>query len=159
MTVFDDALKITLMHEGGYSNDPADHGGETMYGITKREAVANGYTGDMKTLPMTVAADIYKKKYWTGLPSSIADFMPELAKLVFDCGVNCGPSIARHLLVDALQTFGVTDALKVPAAHRATLRQVFQTQWAQHYLDICHSNPTQMVFLHGWLTRALGIPA
>lgn len=31
---FDDAFKIVLDFEGGYSNDPADRGGETNYGIT-----------------------------------------------------------------------------------------------------------------------------
>ena len=38
-----------LSHEGGYVNHPKDPGGETNWGITKRTALANGYTGAMRT--------------------------------------------------------------------------------------------------------------
>ena len=44
--VIDGILSI----EGGYSNNPADRGGETNWGITKATARANGYQGEMKAL-------------------------------------------------------------------------------------------------------------
>jgi lysozyme family protein len=34
--MFDKAIEIILKHEGGYVNDPDDPGGETKFGITKR---------------------------------------------------------------------------------------------------------------------------
>lgn len=37
MARFEDAIKLTLIHEGGYVNNPADPGGETNMGITKRD--------------------------------------------------------------------------------------------------------------------------
>jgi lysozyme family protein len=40
MANFKQAFEKTLKFEGGYANDPDDHGGKTMYGIT--EAVARG---------------------------------------------------------------------------------------------------------------------
>ena len=36
MDLFEQAITTTLQHEGGYVNDPADPGGETRYGISKR---------------------------------------------------------------------------------------------------------------------------
>ena len=36
MSLFDKCLKIVLIHEGGYSDDPDDPGGTTNYGISLR---------------------------------------------------------------------------------------------------------------------------
>ncbi|HIA2409759.1 TPA: glycosyl hydrolase 108 family protein, partial [Burkholderia contaminans] len=36
MSSFDDAFEALMGNEGGYSNSPADPGGETMWGITAR---------------------------------------------------------------------------------------------------------------------------
>ena len=52
---FDDAFTALELIEGGYSNDPQDPGGETMYGITARLARAYGYTGAMRDLPLIFA--------------------------------------------------------------------------------------------------------
>ncbi|MGJ3625940.1 glycosyl hydrolase 108 family protein [Sphingomonas sp. MMS24-JH45] len=38
-------IEEVLANEGGYANDPRDAGGETMFGITKAVARADGYTG------------------------------------------------------------------------------------------------------------------
>ena len=45
MANFDILFNRLMEHEGGYINHPSDPGGETMYGITKAVAVANGYAG------------------------------------------------------------------------------------------------------------------
>ena len=36
MAGFDDAVEIVLQNEKGYVNDPADPGGETNWGISRR---------------------------------------------------------------------------------------------------------------------------
>ena len=36
-TTFGEIIQEVLRHEGGYVNDSADKGGETKYGISKRE--------------------------------------------------------------------------------------------------------------------------
>jgi len=36
MNAFETAFQRTIGHEGGYSNDSRDPGGETKYGISKR---------------------------------------------------------------------------------------------------------------------------
>ena len=33
---FEDAIEFVLLHEGGYSWDPKDPGGETRFGISKK---------------------------------------------------------------------------------------------------------------------------
>ena len=52
MSSFDDAFKALIGSEGGYSFNPADPGGETMWGVTARVARASGYAGPMKDLPL-----------------------------------------------------------------------------------------------------------
>ena len=43
-------IERVLSHEGGYANHPKDPGGETNWGVTKRTAQANGYTGSMRAM-------------------------------------------------------------------------------------------------------------
>lgn len=101
---FDEAFVQLLGHEGGYSNHPDDPGGETMWGVTKRVARAEGYTGAMKDLPVGVAKTIYKKLYWTPVR---ADEVPvPIRYSLFDAAVNSGHIQAIKWLQ---RTVGVTD--------------------------------------------------
>lgn len=85
---FDQAFDRLLGREGGYSNNAADHGGETRYGITIAVARANGYAGDMKTLPIDFAKAIYRKSYW--IPCHCDDLPDAVRYDVFDAAVNSG---------------------------------------------------------------------
>ena len=60
MDFFGHAITTTLQHEGGYVNDPADPGGETRYGISKRAFPQV----DVKTLTLQQAKALYKVFYW-----------------------------------------------------------------------------------------------
>lgn len=85
---FDTAFHELLGHEGGYSNHPSDPGGETMWGVTKRVAEANGYTGEMRDMPVEVAKQVYRKDYWEPVR---ADDLPDVIRYaVFDAAVNSG---------------------------------------------------------------------
>ena len=85
--------------EGGYVNDPADSGGETKYGITKRVARLNGYEGAMKHLPQTTAFAIYAKRYWDSLSlDEIEQRSNSIAKELADTGVNMGTGRAAEFL-------------------------------------------------------------
>ena len=44
-------IDATIGREGGYSNHPADRGGETIWGITAAVARRNGYAGAMRSMP------------------------------------------------------------------------------------------------------------
>jgi lysozyme family protein len=82
--------RIIHNYEGGYVNHPDDPGGETIYGITKAVARANGYDGPMKEMPLRWAYDIYKAKYakpvWYDSIEAGKDFS------ILDYGINSGPS-------------------------------------------------------------------
>jgi lysozyme family protein len=87
MTNFDRAFTDLLGHEGGYSNNPADPGGETNWGITIAVAREDGYVGSMKDMGASVAKMIYAKKYWL----SAFDQLPyPVAFQIFDAAVNSG---------------------------------------------------------------------
>lgn len=97
---FESALVHILAAEGGYSNNPKDHGGETRYGITKRVARAHGYLGSMRTLPMATAARIYKISYWDAC--QCGQLPPWLRLAVFDAAVHSGPAQSVRWLQQAL---------------------------------------------------------
>jgi lysozyme family protein len=101
---FDQAFERLIGHEGAYANDPRDPGGETMYGVTKRVAVANGYTGPMRDLTLAQAKAIYKASYWDSVK---ADQLPEDVRFdVFDAAANSGVAQASKWLQRAV---GVPD--------------------------------------------------
>lgn len=88
MSQFDSAFLMLLGNEGGYSNHPADPGGETMWGITKRVAVANGYNGPMRDLPLETAKQIAKTQYWDKVQGDAFPF--PVAFMLFDTIYNGG---------------------------------------------------------------------
>jgi lysozyme family protein len=88
MSTFDAAFADLIGNEGGYSNNPADPGGETMWGVTARVARANGYPGSMRDLPLSFARAIAKAEYWDAYR---CDEMPsQVAFQVLDAAYNGG---------------------------------------------------------------------
>jgi lysozyme family protein len=108
MADFKRALQKTLGLEGGYSNDSDDLGGATIWGITEAVAKANGYTGDMRKLPLELAQKIYKKGYWDVCRLDECNSQI-IAENVFDCAVNAGPGDAARFLQQALNALNCSD--------------------------------------------------
>lgn len=103
MEYFDQAWAATGKAEGGYSNNPADPGGETMYGITARVAQAHGYRGAMRDLPRDVARDIAKSEYWDPLMlDQVAAVWPAVALELFDTNFNLWAGAAAKFLQRSL---------------------------------------------------------
>lgn len=97
---FDAALKAILHHEGGYVNHPADPGGMTNLGVTKR--VWEEWVGHevdekaMRGLTPEMVAPLYKVKYWDKIKG---DELPTgVDYCVFDAAVNSGPGRAAKWL-------------------------------------------------------------
>lgn len=111
MAKFQIAFKKTMVHEGGYVNDPADRGGETYKGISRKyhpewpgwkkveDLYGAGITSkhfeddiELQNLVQT----FYKEKYW--LPLHI-DSIPNqnVADKIFDIAVNMGTRVAQKL--------------------------------------------------------------
>ncbi|MXV16820.1 glycoside hydrolase family 108 protein [Hufsiella ginkgonis] len=119
MADFNKAFQVTIGHEGGYANNPLDTGGETVFGITRR---------DHPNSSIWHAVDQHKKNH--GMPAAVAkinadNFILEGAKAIyyssywqinrlndindqaianelFDTGVNQGTGQAARYLQRAL---------------------------------------------------------
>lgn len=101
---FDQAFERLIGNEGGYVNNPHDPGGETNWGITKRTALAAGYTGDMRSMLRAQAREIYRSQYWGRAQCDQYD--PAIAFQLFDAAVNHGIGNAVRFLQRAV---GVAD--------------------------------------------------
>lgn len=149
---FDKAFALTVGVEGGYVNDPADPGGETRYGISKRAHP----DVDIKALTLDQARDIYRRDYWQ---AASCDSMPErIGHLVFDCAVHHGVKTAIKLLQRALK---VADDGEFGPITRGTLtaRDTNETAdllMAQRmlYLMTCSAWPTYKL---GWAKRCFSV--
>ena len=153
---FDDAFDVLIGHEGGYSNHPSDPGGETMWGVTKRVASQEGYTGSMRSLPRETAKAIYRRRYWDAVQ---ADKMPEAARYaLFDAAVNSGPRQAVEWLQRALDVGedGVLGPLTLHAAENAP-GLALAVRFTAERLDFLTNLPTWGAFGRGWSRRIASV--
>jgi lysozyme family protein len=91
MSYFNAAFLLVVGAEGGYVDDPNDPGGETKYGISKREYPSL----NISALTIDDAKAIYLRDYWAPLGLDAKPWGTSLLK--FDASVNQGLSYARTL--------------------------------------------------------------
>ena len=152
MSDFDKAFELLIGNEGGYVNNQKDPGGETNWGITKTVAVANGYAGDMRTMPKETAKGIYKKMYWDRLQCDQLPFV--VAFQLFDAGVNHGNSQAVKFLQRALSVVddGVIGAKTIAATNSLDDLQIVALFNAER-IEFYSSLKTFSTFGKGWVRR------
>lgn len=114
MAAFDDAFARLINVEKGYWNDPA--GGPTMYGVTETVARANGYNGDMHQLPLSLAKQIARARYWDVFQCD--QFDAAVAFQVFDAAYNGG-----HPAQWLQRAVGVAEDGRIGAQTIAAVRQ------------------------------------
>lgn len=150
MSTFDDAFTALVGNEGGYVNNPADPGGETMWGVTARVARANGYTGAMKDLPLETAKSIAKKVYWD--PLHLDEFDGRIAFQMLDANYNGGYTVRW-----AQQAAGATvDGIMGPntiAAITAADPHAFCLSFLSQRLKYLTGLKTWPTFGRGWSNR------
>lgn len=160
MAVFDAAIGRLLEHEGGYVNDPADPGGETRYGISKRAYPEE----DIANLTVERAKELYRRDYWDALDLSDIEHQ-RIAAYVFDMAVNMGPERAVKVLQAALNALGETlarDGKLGPATRGALgrIRHVDRLLYAMiserghYYVELTQVRPKLKRFFGGWILRA-----
>ncbi|GHT94851.1 hypothetical protein FACS1894122_11870 [Alphaproteobacteria bacterium] len=153
------AFEYLMYHEGGYSNNQADAGGETKYGISKRSYPHL----DIKKLTQDQARQIYFVDFWLkGKYESIND--ENVALKVFDLAVNVGISQANKLIQRALRSTGISvveDGIvgkitltAINSADSTDLLAALKSEAAGYYRTIANINPSQQTFINGWLNRA-----
>ena len=152
MSDFNKAFDLLIGNEGGYVNNPKDPGGETNWGITKSVAVANGYAGDMRTMPKDTAKVIYKKMYWDKLQCDQLPFV--VAFQLFDAGVNHGNSQAVKFLQRALSVAddGVIGAKTIAATNSLDDLQIVMLFNAER-IEFYAALKTFSTFGNGWIRR------
>jgi len=153
------AVEFVLAHEGGYVNDPADPGGETKWGISRRSYPEL----DIANLTREDAIAIYYRDFYVKYGyDRLRD--EAVATKVFDMAVNMGPATAHRLLQEALVFLGYDIAVDgilgpqtIGATNRADPRRLLQVlRWkaAERYFRLVEQRPQLRAFLLGWLRRA-----
>lgn len=180
MKDFEKAICRTLKNEGGYVNNPNDPGGETKYGISKRQYPLE----NIKDLTKERAKEIYYQDYWLplialmNLDKSYDKFQAMITPIIiklFDISVNMGLSKATkifqrglrvaypfHPIVDDGIYGDLTkdmffDFLDIALNSKCMIHYLLvalRCEQAGVYREIVARDPTQNIFLDGWLKRA-----
>ena len=173
-------IDAVIDREGGYTNNPADKGGPTRFGITQGVARAHGYAGDMRALPRDEAVAIYTRLYWLKPGyDRVATHAPLIASELFDTGINMGPVTATGFLQRALNALnrgardypdltvdgvigaGTQAALDGFLAHRgqageAVLLKAIEALQGERYIHLAETRPASEAFLFGWFANRIG---
>ena len=181
MADFLPALRVLLLHEGGFVDDPNDHGGVTNFGISVKVIVPHfGLTADdlgipdlssasIRSMSLDSAIEVYRKHYW--LAEGYGQLVDQdVATKVFDSAVNFTPRAQvrfnrGHLLLQKalcdlgaeIELDGIFGGQTLQAANKTDpqlLLREFCATLSDWYRAIVKADPTQARFLAGWLKRA-----
>ena len=179
---FDIAQKFTAEWEGGLSDDAADHGGLTHYGVSiaflsDLECSSRGAhllrslgvsplpvtRKTIKSLTRNQAESIFRYEFWYKLN---LDKLPvQVAVLLYDAAVNTGCLQSVKLAQRGYNAAGVGTSIEVdgklgPMTRKALtehnvkeVRQGILDAREIFYRDLVIKNPSQRVFFRGWLNR------
>jgi lysozyme family protein len=160
---YDAALARLLVHEGGYTNDAADPGGPTNFGITifdyRKYVKPDATAADVRAMKLNEAKAIYRAKYWG---AQRCDELPAgVDYAVFDYGVNSGigrsGKVLRRALKLADNSSVVNDAV-IAAATAADAKAVI-VAICDERLRFLQSLKTWGVFGKGWGARVAEVKA
>lgn len=154
------AFSSLIEFEGGYSNDSSDKGGETKFGVCKKQHAGL----NIKSLTLDQAKKIYFEDYW--LPHDYDKIKSiNIAEKVFHGTVHTGARQSHLILQRALRAVGFkglaedgilgTETLKsVNIARQECLLPALRSEQAGFYRLLIAIKPAQRKFKLGWLRRA-----
>lgn len=168
--MFKKAMEHILKVEGSrYTEHKADRGGPTKYGITLltlenyRKKVLK--PDDVRRLTKGEATRIYQELYWNRL--KLDNVRNEIIALViFDCAVNCGLRFATNLTQSSIncsdpwqkvEVDGVMGPITMAALNMINPKLFgfyFFKGVQSRYIGIVKKDPSQLVFLQGWINRS-----
>ena len=171
MADFEHAYEYMIRHEVinyhapgqvWYSNHPADKGGATAWGITEATAREYGYTDSMDTMLEMDALKIYRRAFWKfgGVENQ------RIASKLFDAAVNMGVRRAVKMAQQALDFedydidgfLGPVTEAAINAADPDAFLEQYAIEMETRYRRLVERDPSQAVFLKGWLRRAHELP-
>ena len=148
MSRFDDVFERVIGHEGGYSADSNDPGGETKFGISKRAYPKL----NIAALTLEDAKVIYQTDYWDkimgpSLPQPIDEF-------VFDFAVNSGVQAAATALQGAVGALrdGRIGPKTIEAVKRTPGRNILRLLFVERAMVFALS-PKDNLYGRGWFAR------
>lgn len=179
--LFDQLVQRLIAVEGGYSNNPADLGGETKFGITARTARENGYAGRMIDMTREQAIAIYRARFWAkpGL-YLIAPLSAKVAEELLDTGVNMGTGTAGMFFQRALNALnrqrkdyadvrvdgaigpGTTAAFAAylkrnPKTGESVMLKALNCLQGARYIELSESRDANETFTNGWMANRIGL--
>lgn len=141
---FNACLSEVLRHEGGYVDNPADPGGETNMGISKRSYPNE----DIKGMTRQRAAQIYRRDYWNAVRGD--DLPAGLDLVAFDGAVNSGVSRGAKWVQQAV---GAQADGKIGPA---TLLRISNVPVVEAVNDACDERMRFLRSLKTWVTFGRG---
>lgn len=145
---FETAFFNVIGHEGGYVNNPADPGGETNFGISKRAYPSE----DIKGMTLDRARTLYFRDYWG--PAG-CEVVPQAIKpQLFDMAVNSGVKQAIKTLQRTVGETedGIIGPKTLKAVHSMPPSQLV-ARFNAHRLILLTGLPTWSAFGKGWARR------
>jgi lysozyme family protein len=169
MAEFLSAYDTVMTHEGGYANHKADRGGETYSGISRKwfpEWKGWDTIDRMKPLEQgEVINDLelkgyvkqfYKINFWDRIQGDYIHSQ-KIACFLFDWFINSGRAglkcAQRSIGLSPDGNIGATSVMKINKYNEQTLIEVFKNARREFVRDIVKADPSQKVFLKGWLNR------
>jgi lysozyme family protein len=159
-----------LKWEGGFSNHSADRGGATMKGVTigtftqyrKDKGLKTPTVSDLKNISDSEWTDIMKKYYWDAWKADQINNQA-VANILVDWAWGSGATTsikAFQNIIPSLISDGVAGAKTIGYINDVvgSDRQIglFNKIWSARkdfLTNIVAKNPSQMVFLNGWMNR------
>ena len=166
MTNFDNAFRVVIGEEGGYTANPADPGNWTggRVGAGRCIGTKYGIAGasyphlDIPGLVIGEAKAIYKADYWDRIRGD--ELPPAVALLVFDAAINSGPARAVFWLQQALRVKvdGQIGPITLGAARRSAGQgDAILAEYQSQRLLFLTNLPTWRTFAPGWSRRVFTI--
>jgi len=166
MANYDKSYSRTAYNEGGYQANPSDQGNYnsagqlvgTNWGISAK--VYEDWLGrrptaqDMMDMTKSTAKAIFRAKFWNKIKG---DQLPNqyVADILFDGVVNHGQGVrlAQEVLgITQDNVFGQETYNKLVNTPPGEFYNKYKERRRQYYYQLAQ-NPSQLVFLNGWLKR------
>lgn len=149
-------LANTLNEEGGWTNDPRDPGGPTMYGIIQREytkyRLKKGLDDQsVRHISQQELQEIYRSNYWSPVAGQAWPKGPD--QIVFDIAVNSGIGRANHIMAYALSSTSLDYAQLAMRALAFTDKIGIVKRACAKRASFYRGLQTFGVFGRGWLAR------
>ncbi len=150
-----------LRWEGGFVNDPLDHGGATNKGVTlstfRFYFGSNKTVGDLRNISDSEWLYVLKHGFWDQWKADLINNQ-SIANILVDFAWASGAktSIKKIQRILYLTPDGVVGPKTLAALNGPNKQEIFEKIKAERlrYVDaICRANMTQLRFLRGWQNR------